>query len=67
MRASEIRNLSGEEMRQKERELAEELFRLRLRRSTGQLSNPMQMRNLRRDLARLKTIQHQTVRRQTGE
>lgn len=67
MRASEIRNLTGEEMRQKEREIAEEIFRLRLRRSTGQLSNPMQIRNLRRDLARLKTIQNEQARRQTGE
>jgi large subunit ribosomal protein L29 len=67
MRASEIRNLTGAEMRQKEREIAEEIFRLRLRRSTGQLSNPMQIRNLRRDLARLKTIQNEQARRQTGE
>jgi large subunit ribosomal protein L29 len=67
MRASEVRNLTGEEMRQKEREIAEEIFRLRLRRSTGQLSNPMQIRNLRRDLARLKTIQNEQARRQTGE
>lgn len=67
MRAKEIRDLTAEEMRQKEHELAEELFRLRLRRSTGQLDNPMRVRTLRRDLARLKTIQHERARRGTGE
>jgi large subunit ribosomal protein L29 len=67
MRAKEIRDLTGEEMRQKEHELAEELFRLRLRRSTGQLDNPMRLRSLRRDIARLKTIQHERARRGTGE
>src|SRR5262249_61747248 len=67
MRAKEIRDLTSEEIRQKERELAEELFRLRLRKSTGQLDNPMRLRNLRRDIARLKTIQHERARLGTGE
>ena len=67
MRAKEIRDLTGEEMRQKERELAEELFRLRLRKSTGQLDNPMRLQRLRRDIARLKTIQQEHARRGTGE
>jgi large subunit ribosomal protein L29 len=66
MRAKEIRDLTGEEMRQKEHELTEELFRLRLRRSTGQLENSMRLRSLRRDIARLKTIQHERARRGTG-
>jgi large subunit ribosomal protein L29 len=67
MRAKEIRDLTSEEIHQKERELAEELFRLRLRKSTGQLDNPMHLRHLRRDIARLKTIQHERTRRGTGE
>jgi large subunit ribosomal protein L29 len=67
MRAKEIRDLTSDEIHQKERELAEELFRLRLRKSTGQLDNPMRLRHLRRDLARLKTIQHERARRGTGE
>ena len=67
MRAKEIRDLTSEEMRQKERELAEELFRLRLRKSTGQLDNPMRLRALRRDIARLKTVQHERAQRETGE
>lgn len=67
MRAKEIRELSVDEMRQKERETAEEIFRLRMRKSTGQLENPMRLRLLRRDLARLKTLQHERATRGTGE
>jgi large subunit ribosomal protein L29 len=67
MRAKEIRDLTAEEMGQKERDLAEELFRLRLRKRTGQLDNPMRLRTLRRDLARLKTIQHERTKRRIGE
>jgi len=67
MRAKEIRDLTSDEIQQKERELAEELFRLRLRKSTGQLDNPMRLRHLRRDIARLKTIQRERARRGTGE
>lgn len=67
MRAKEIRELSLEEMRQKEREIAEEIFRLRMRKATGQLDNPMRLRLLRRDLARLKTIQQERATQGTGE
>lgn len=67
MRTKEIRDLTREELQQKERELAEELFRLKLRKSTGQLDNPMRLRHLRRDLARVKTIQHERAKRAAGE
>ena len=67
MRAKEVRDLTHSEAQQKESEIAEELFRLRLRRSTGQLENPMLVRKLRRDLARIKTIRHEQSRRATGE
>jgi len=67
MQAKEIRELTGEEIRQKERDLAEELFRLRLRKSMGQLDNPMRVRSLRRDVARLKTVQSQRAQGKTGE
>jgi large subunit ribosomal protein L29 len=67
MRAKEIRELSVDELGQKEREVAEEIFRLRMRKSTGQLENPMRVRALRRDLARLKTIQQEHAARGTGE
>lgn len=66
MRASEIRDFTEDEARQKERELSEELFRLRMRKGTGQVDNPMQIRKFRRDLARLKTIQHERACAQAG-
>ena len=66
MRASEIRDLTGEEAAQKLQELTEDLFRLRMRKGTGQVDNPMQLRTLRRDIARLKTIQHEQARLQAA-
>ncbi len=66
MRASEIRDLTGDEAHQKERELSEELFQLRMRKGIGQVDNPMQIRKLRRNLARLKTIQHERARAQAA-
>ena len=67
MRAKEIRDLTNDEARQKEQDVAEQLFRLRLRKSTGQLENPMLVRHLRRDLARLKTIQRERTLLGAGE
>lgn len=56
MRPDEIREMSDEEIREKLTELKEELFRLRFRSATMELDNPMLLRQLRRDIARLKTI-----------
>lgn len=59
MRPDEIREMSDEEIRDKITELKEELFRLRFRSATMDLENPMLLRGLRRDIARLKTILHE--------
>lgn len=56
MQAKELRDLSLDELRQKRTECKEELFHLTLRRATGQLENPMKLRQSRRDLARVETI-----------
>jgi len=48
--------MSDDELRTQEHELVEELFRLRLRRVTSQLGNPMKPRQTRRTLARVKTL-----------
>jgi large subunit ribosomal protein L29 len=48
---------SAEERAAKEKEWTQALFTLRLQKATGQLENPMRIRELRRDLARLKTLQ----------
>ena len=57
MRASDLRECSDEELVVKERELKESLFLLRLRHGTNQLESPMRLRQTRRDLARIKTLQ----------
>ena len=56
MKASELRELTEDELRQKEEELAERLFALRLQKSIGQLEKPSRIRNARVDLARVLTV-----------
>jgi large subunit ribosomal protein L29 len=55
-KARELRELTDEELRQKLVDLKDELFRLRFQLATGQLENPMRIREVRRDFARVKTI-----------
>jgi large subunit ribosomal protein L29 len=56
MKVSEIRELTLDELRQREQDIAEELFNLKFQRATAQLENKMRIRQIRRDLARVKTI-----------
>lgn len=57
MTADEIRDLSDDEIDTKIEQAQEELFRLRFRSATQQLENPSLIKKLRRDVARMKTIQ----------
>jgi len=59
MKAAELRNLGVDELGTKERDLADQLFRMRIQKSMGQLERPEQLRNIRRDLARVKTVLRQ--------
>jgi large subunit ribosomal protein L29 len=59
MKASELRDLSVEELKDRERDLAEQMFALRLQKVTGQLEKPARVRQVRRDMARVMTILHQ--------
>lgn len=56
MKAKEIRSLSSSELEKRLAELKEELFNLRFQLATGQLDNPMRIREVRKDIARVKTI-----------
>ena len=56
MKAAELREQTVEELRDREKELAEKLFALRLQRVTGQLESPAKVREARRDLARVLTV-----------
>jgi large subunit ribosomal protein L29 len=59
MSPSEIRDFSDVELETRMRETEEELFMLQLKRATSQLENPMRVRAVRRDLARLRTIERE--------
>ncbi|MBS1819057.1 MAG: 50S ribosomal protein L29 [Acidobacteria bacterium] len=59
MKAAELRDLGAEELGNKERELNDQLFRMRIQKSMGQLEAPEQIRTVRRDLARVKTVLRQ--------
>ena len=56
MKAVELRDMDAESLRSKEQELDDQLFRMRIQKSMGQLEAPGKMKDLRRDLARIKTI-----------
>lgn len=56
MKARELRELSIDEIKEKQAEMEEELFNLRFQAKMGQLSNPVRMRIVKRDIARMKTI-----------
>jgi large subunit ribosomal protein L29 len=59
LRAATFREMTSDEIRQKLRDMSEELFNLRFRNSMKQLDNPLQIRETRRAMARLKTVLRQ--------
>ena len=58
MKTKDVRDLGTEELRHKERELRDEIFRLKMKRAAAALDNKMLIRNRRRDLARVVTFLH---------
>lgn len=56
MKANLVRDMSDIELTQKLTDLKSELFNLRFQLATGQLENPLRIRNVRKDIARIKTI-----------
>ena len=61
MKPSEVRELSEKERNEKIRDNEEELFNLRFQMATGKIENPGRIRIIRRDVARLKTIEKELV------
>lgn len=59
MKVNEIRNLSTAELDEKVVGLKEELFNLRFQLATGQLENPMRIREVKKTIARIKTVQRE--------
>ena len=62
MKIAEVRELTVDDLRTRAKELDDELFRLRIQKSMGQLEAPLKVRSVRRDLARVKTL----LRQKTG-
>ena len=59
MKVNEIRDMSADEQAEKIKSLKEELFNLRFQNATGQLENPMRIREVKRSIAQVKTIQRE--------
>ena len=59
MKVDEIRDMSADEQVQKLQSLKEELFNLRFQHATGQLENPMRLREVKKSIAQVKTVQRE--------
>ena len=59
MKVNEIREMSADELNQKLTSLKEELFNLRFQLATGQLENPMRIKEVKKTIARIETIQRE--------
>ena len=59
MKAAELRDMDVESLRAKTQEIDDQLFRMRIQKSMGQLEVPEKIRTVRRDLARIKTVMRQ--------
>jgi large subunit ribosomal protein L29 len=62
MKIKELRELSPEELRHREAELVDQLFKLRFQKSLGQLESPMKIKIVKRDIARIKTLLNRAPR-----
>jgi large subunit ribosomal protein L29 len=56
MKITELRDKSVNELENRERDLKEQLFKLRFQRATGRMENPMKIREVKREIARIKTL-----------
>jgi len=56
LKASELRDLTVEELKQKEQELRKELFNLRFQKVTGEIQNPNRIKEVKKDIARVLTV-----------
>jgi large subunit ribosomal protein L29 len=66
MRAEEVREMTVEDIKSRVAELEEERFRLRFRSATEPLENPLRLRTIRKDIARLKTVLSERERTKNG-
>jgi large subunit ribosomal protein L29 len=62
MKIVELRDKSSDELQIRQKDLAEQLFKLRFQRATGRIENPMKIRQVRREIARIKTLLNERSR-----
>ncbi|NWF52215.1 MAG: 50S ribosomal protein L29 [Nitrospirae bacterium] len=62
MKPSELKDMTVEELSDKEQELRRELFNLRFQQATGEIQNPMRIRTVKRDIARILTIKTEKLK-----
>ncbi|MDD3538354.1 MAG: 50S ribosomal protein L29 [Eubacteriales bacterium] len=67
MKIEKVRNMSQAELAAEEMKLKKELFNLRFQHVTGQLENPLKMRDLKRDIARVKTVMREQELKKAGK
>jgi large subunit ribosomal protein L29 len=60
MKIKELKEMSADELKHREAELVDQLFKLRFQKSLGQLESPMKVKNIKKDIARIKTLLNQT-------
>ena len=61
MKSEKVRNLTPEELRHREHELSDQLFKLKFQMNMGQTESLKKLRGLRKDIARVKTVAHERV------
>ena len=62
MKPAEVRGMTIEELTQKEQDLRKELFNLRFQQATGEIENPMRIRAVRKDIAKVLTIRSEKLK-----
>jgi large subunit ribosomal protein L29 len=67
VKAAELRESTVEELQRQEQDLRRELFNLRFQQATGEIENPMRIRAVRRDLARVLSVMTEKTRPEAGE
>jgi len=63
---AELREKTADELQTRARELVEQLFKLRFQRATGRIESPAKMRQVRREIARIKTLLNEKSRAQAN-
>jgi large subunit ribosomal protein L29 len=67
VKPSDFRSLTVDELRQREYDLRKELFNLRFQLATGEIENPMRIRTVKKDIARVLTIRNEKAKARTEQ